>query len=171
MTALHSPKVLAAAQTLCDIASDCSNRISNGILKWAKQPSQKSMKARKSRSSEKPEEFLTPKSETLLNHVVRSIEYGASSSPKKPKITVVERREDFSHIHAVIGLSSVSAPRSNRSSPSRLSRDSVAETRNLNGNFVKPQFMAPPPRVLDRSNHNPQKLRKVSPMDWNRTRS
>lgn len=171
MNALHSPKVLSAAQTLCDIASDCSNRISNGILKWAKQPSQKSMKARKSRSSEKPEEFLTPKSETLLNHVVRSIEYGASSSPKKPKITVVERREDFSHIHAVIGLSSVSAPRSNRSSPSRLSRDSVAETRNLNGNFVKPQFMAPPPRVLDRSNHNPQKLRKVSPMDWNRTRS
>lgn len=167
MSALHSPRVLAAAQTLCDIASNCSNWISNGMLKWPKQPSQKAMKARKSRSSEKPEEFLTPKSETLLDHVVRSIEYGSSS--KKPKVSMVERREDFSHIHAVIGLSSVSAPRSNRSSPSRLSRESVAEARN---SFVKPPFMAPPPpRVLDRSNHNPQKLRKVSPMDWNRTRS
>ncbi|KNA20552.1 hypothetical protein SOVF_051310 isoform A [Spinacia oleracea] len=169
-SALHSPRVLAAAQTLCDIASDSSNRISNGMLKWSKQPSQKSMKARKSRSSEKPEEFLTPKSETLLDHAVRSIEYGSTS--KKPKISMVERREEFSHIHTVIGLSSVSAPRSNRSSPSRLSRDSVAEARN---SFVKPQFMAPPPppppRVLDRNNHNPQKLRKVSPMDWNRTRS
>ncbi|XP_021757569.1 uncharacterized protein LOC110722609 isoform X3 [Chenopodium quinoa] len=170
ISALHSPRVLAAARTLCDIASDSSNRISNGMLKWPKQPSQKSMKARKSRSSEKPEEFMTPKLETLVSHVVKSIEYGSSS--KKPKISVVERREEFSHIHAVIGLSSVSAPRSNRTSPSRLSRDSVTEARN---NFVKPQFMAPPPppppRVLDRSNHNPQKLRKVSPMDWNRTRS
>ncbi|KAL2926168.1 Co-chaperone protein HscB-like protein [Bienertia sinuspersici] len=168
-SAEHSPRVLAAAQTLCDIATDYSKRISNGLLKWPKQPSQKAMKARKSRSTEKPEEFLTPKSETILDHVVRSIEYGSSS--KKSKISVVECREDFGHIHAVIGLSSVSAPRSNRSSPNRLSKDSVVEARNLNGSFVKPQFMAPPPRVPDRSNHNSQKVRKVSPMDWNRTRS
>ncbi|XP_057518565.1 uncharacterized protein LOC130799476 isoform X2 [Amaranthus tricolor] len=170
-TAHHSPRVLAAAQTLCDIASDSSNRLSNGIPKWPKQPSQKSMKARNSRSSEKSEELLTPKSETLLDHVVRCVDYGSSS--KRPKIPMVERREDFSHIHAVIGLSSVSAPRSNRSSPSRLSRESVTEARNLNGGFIKAPFMAPPPpRVLDRSNnHNPPKLRKVSPMDWNRSRS
>ncbi|XP_074264787.1 uncharacterized protein LOC141587234 [Silene latifolia] len=163
--ALNSPKVLAAARTLCDMASPSTKHKSSGILKWSKQASQKAIKARKSRLDEIPEEgFLAPKSETVLDHVIKSVEYGSSS--KKPKISLVDRREDYSHVQAVIGLSSVSAPRSkssNRSSPNSLSRDFSC---------VKSSFrVPPPPRVLDRSSQNPQKTRKITPVDWNRTRS
>jgi len=171
VTALHSPKVLAAAQTLCDMAKHYMKAHSNGIMKWPKQPSQKVMKARKSILGEKSEDgFLTPKSEPTVDHSLRSIEYGTSL--KKPKLSVVERSENFSHTPTVIGLCSVSAPRSSRSSPNILSRDPVAENRHCNGSLTKPPSMVPSShRVLDRSNRNPPKLRKVGTMDWNRGRS
>lgn len=175
-SALHCPRVVAAAQTLCDMATHSSKPNSNGILKWPKLPSQKAMKARKSRSSEKPEEeFPIPKSETTHLYEVRGGEKG-SSSTKKPKLSVVERRQDFSHIQTVIGLTSVCAPRSSRSSPLKFSKDSVGEARTSNnGGFSKPPFtvLPPPPRVLDRSTQNNphNKVRKVAQMDWNRTRS
>ncbi|KAK9668074.1 hypothetical protein RND81_13G033600 [Saponaria officinalis] len=161
--AMHPPKVLAAARTLCDMASQSSKHNMGGILKWPKPPSHKAMKARKSKLNEIPEDelFSAPKSETALDHVARSVEHGSSS--KKPKIP----RESYSHVQAVIGLSSVSAPRSNRPSPGRHS-----ESRHLNGSFLKSSFLVPPPpRVLDRSSQNPQKLRKITPDDWNRPRS
>ncbi|KAJ8436604.1 hypothetical protein Cgig2_030199 [Carnegiea gigantea] len=168
--ALHSPKVLAAAQTLCDMAKHCMKAHSNGIMKWPKQPSQKVMKARKSILGEKPEEgLLTPKSEPTLDHSLRSVEFGTSL--KKPRLSVVERSENFCHTPTVIGLCSVSAPRSSRSSPNRLSRDPVAEIRHCNGSLMKPPSMVPAPhRVLDRSTRNPQKLRKVGTMEWNGAR-
>ena len=129
------------------------------------------MKARKSRASEKPEEEpSTLKSETTHNYESRMDDHG--SSVKKPKLSGVERTNDFSHFQAVIGLSSVSAPRSSRPSPIKLSRDVVSDARHSNGSFPKPPFTVPPPlRVLDRSTHNSQKPRKVAPMDWNRSRS
>ncbi|KAL9242793.1 hypothetical protein vseg_016759 [Gypsophila vaccaria] len=160
---VHHPKVLAAARTLCDMASQSSKHNMGGILKWPKQPSHKAMKARKSKLYEIPEEELltAPKSETAIDYVARSVEHGSSS--KKPKIP----RESYSHVQAVIGLSSVSAPRSNRPSAGRHS-----EARHLNGSFLKSSFMLPPPpRALDRSSQNPQKLRKITQDDWNRTRS
>ncbi|KAJ8426440.1 hypothetical protein Cgig2_001699 [Carnegiea gigantea] len=166
--AVHSPRVMAAAQTLCDMATHCLKQNSNGILKWPKQPSLKAMKARKSR--EPGEEPSTLKLETTRNYEARVGDHG--SSAKKPKLSGFERTHDFSHFQAVIGLSSVSAPRSSRPSPIKLFRDPVSEARQSNGSFPKPSFtVPPPPRVLDRSTYNSQKPRKLAPVDWNRSRS
>ncbi|XP_010473649.1 PREDICTED: uncharacterized protein LOC104753070 isoform X1 [Camelina sativa] len=55
--ALSCPQLLAAAQTLCDIAVQSANHNNpNGILRWPSKLSQKSMKARKTKLLEKPPE-------------------------------------------------------------------------------------------------------------------
>ncbi|PQQ16641.1 uncharacterized protein Pyn_26891 [Prunus yedoensis var. nudiflora] len=52
----HCPQILAAARTLCDMATCSSRQNPDGIMRWPKKPSQKAMKARKLKSIEKPEE-------------------------------------------------------------------------------------------------------------------
>ncbi|GAB4834481.1 hypothetical protein Ancab_032737 [Ancistrocladus abbreviatus] len=170
LNGLHSPIVLAAAQTLCDIANQCWKNDPNGIMKWPKWPSQKAMKARKFKSSGKSEDHLQPKSEMILNFIVRTEDHVTRS--KKPKHCMTEKKEDFSHINAIRGPNYWSAPRSSRSSPIRGSRDSVVEAKQCNGNFEKQPFILPPlARVLDKPSHGQQKLRKVVPMDWRREKS
>ncbi|GMH09365.1 hypothetical protein Nepgr_011206 [Nepenthes gracilis] len=165
--ALNSPRLLAAAQTLCDIANCCLKHDPNGLIKWPKKPAQKAMKARKFKSSDKPEGLSMPKSGMMLEDVVRIVDPVAYS--KRPKLSMTEKKEDFGHVIALRGPNYWSAPRSSRSSPIRSLRDSFPETKHCNGNFAKQPFMIPPPpRVLDKPNHAHQKLRKVVPMDLNR---
>ncbi|GAB4857440.1 hypothetical protein Ancab_015349 [Ancistrocladus abbreviatus] len=167
---LHSPRVLTAAQTLCDIANWCLKNDPNGVIKWPKRPSQKAMKARKFKSSEKPGDVLTPKSEMRDTGVVRTVDNVALS--KKPKLSMAEKKEDYAHSNATRGPNYWPAPRSSRSSPVRSSRDSVVEAKHCNGNSAKQPFMVPPPpRFLDKASHSQQKLRKVVPMDWSRAKS
>ncbi|GAB2296761.1 hypothetical protein Dimus_030867 [Dionaea muscipula] len=167
--ALHSPRLLTAAQTLCDIASCSSSQDPNGITKWPKQPSEKAMKARKFKSSEKHEDLSMPKSATASNDVVGIM--GHTSSFKKPKLPVIEKKEDSSYMNSIRVSNYWPAPRSSRSSPTRFARDAIAEARHSNGNFVRQSLLIPPPpRVLDKSSHGQQKPRKVVPMDWSWTK-
>lgn len=156
---LHSPKEMKAAQALYDIA----NETANGIIKWPKQPSQKAMKARKSKSIPSPENLLTPESEVALGNTVRLID--CSTPLKKPKLLSSEKKDHSfnSNSNAPRPPHFWSAPKSNKSSSIRASREPI------NGSAPKPLFMAPPRRASDKINHSQEKkLRKVMQMDWKR---
>lgn len=82
VTAEHCPRVLAAAQTLCDIATQSWRRNPNGMTRWPKKPSEKAMKARKSK---------------LFDFLGRNGTNQISYS-KRPKLSMIEDRKDLNHI-------------------------------------------------------------------------
>ncbi|WRX18290.1 hypothetical protein QQP08_010777 [Theobroma cacao] len=167
----HCPRVLAAAQTLYDIATKSLRQNPDRITRWPKKPSQKAMKARKTKSIEKPEEiYATPSvlgSDKLLRSDVDQI-----IPSKRPKLSVVENKKGLSLINGVKkGPITWSTPRSSRSSPGKSLRDSVMEIRHSTANVVKPPcMMHPPATVFDKPCNSQHKLRKLMPMDWKRER-
>ncbi|XP_056173752.1 uncharacterized protein LOC115692282 isoform X3 [Syzygium oleosum] len=152
------PSLLAAAQTLCGIASKESGRSS---LKWSIKPLQKAPKPRKLKSSKNCEEALvTPKSET--KDVTNNLDQILSS--KKPKLSNMD-------ICFTKSTMSWSTPRSSRSSPSRSVRDFVAETRHSMTSISKQSSMLPPAaRVFDKAYDSHQKPKTSMPLHWSRGR-
>jgi hypothetical protein len=173
VAAEQCPIVLAAAQTLCDIATQYLKQNPDGIIRWPKKPSQKVMKARKLKSNEKLEEtFAASISALPSSSMVRSVDQLMSS--KKPKLSMIESSKDVDHPNCLRrGMLNWSTPRSSRSSPSKSIKDSIAETRHSTASIFKQSCMMPPPArvVLDKAcNNSQQKVRKLLPMDWNRGR-
>lgn len=163
----HCTKLLAAAQTLYDIATNPSKQNQHEMRRWPKKPSQKSMRACNYKSNEKPEEvFAVPKPKAKPDSLLNG-EYHIPS--KKLKLSVHN-----GHIQTgdslLKGPLNWSTARSSRSSPSKLLRDSVTEERHHNGSTtIKKSCMMPPPtRVLDMASNNQPKVRKLAPMDWSR---
>lgn len=171
VTAGQCPRILAAAQTLCDMALATLKRNPDGMTKWPKKPSQKVMKARKLKSNEKLEETFAASIPVLgSNNLVRSVDQVLPS--KKPKLSTIENIKDFDGFSYLRkGPINWSTPRSSRSSPSKSMKDSVAETRHSTTSILKQSCMMPPPaRVFDKACTSQQKARKLLPMDWNRGR-
>lgn len=165
------PRILAAAQTLCDMALATLKRNPDGTAKWPKKPSQKVMKARKLKSNEKLEETFAASIPVLgSNNLLRSVDQLMPS--KKPKLSTIENIKDFDNFSYLRkGPINWSTPRSSRSSPSKSMKDSVAETRHSTASILKQSCMMPPPaRVFDKACTSQQKARKLFPMDWNRGR-
>ncbi|CAB4310414.1 unnamed protein product [Prunus armeniaca] len=97
----HCPQILAAARTLCDMATCSSRQNPDGIIRWPKKPSQKAMKARKLKSIEKPEEaygtsVVVSGSDNLRRSVNRMM-----LPPKKPRLSMVDDRKDFNNFSCV----------------------------------------------------------------------
>ncbi|GLT77751.1 hypothetical protein SLA2020_493110 [Shorea laevis] len=160
-TADHCPRLLAAAQTLCDIAS-------NGFLRWPKKPSQKAMKARKSKLKEKSEEKCSTSSVLVSAKMVRSdVDHVMPS--KRLKLSTAENKKYVSHKTCVRkGTAPSPTPRSRRSSPGKSVRESILDVRH---SVVKqPCMMNLPATALDNACNSQPKLRKLMPVDWSRGR-
>uniref|UniRef100_A0A5B7B9L4 Uncharacterized protein n=1 Tax=Davidia involucrata TaxID=16924 RepID=A0A5B7B9L4_DAVIN len=159
----HSPRLLAAAQTLYEMmATHSLKQNSHGMNKWPKKASQKAMKARKLKSDEKSEEiFAAAKAIKDSNEILPS---------KKARLSFNEKSNDLGHTITMRKVPVTwSTPRSSRSSPSKSLGDSAAVAKNYNANIVKQSCMLPPPtRVLDKACSSQGKLRKLAPMEWNR---
>ncbi|KAF8413248.1 hypothetical protein HHK36_001224 [Tetracentron sinense] len=147
----HSPRLLAAAQTLYEIASHSTKQNQNsGMIKWPKKPSQKATKARKSSSSRVKVESIsaTPKSEM---------------GPGDPGL------DDTTNV--IRGTIKWSTPTSSRSSPCKLDSYSVTNTKQSNGNIVKLLGMMPSTTMLvDKTCNSQQKGRNPWPMNWGRSK-
>ncbi|KAF8031340.1 hypothetical protein BT93_D0507 [Corymbia citriodora subsp. variegata] len=152
------PSVLAAARTLCGIASKESGQ---SPLKWSRKPLQKALKPRKLKSSKNCEEALvTPKSET--RDVTNNLDQIMSS--KKLKLSNMD-------ICSTRPSMSWSTPRSSRSSPSRSVRDFVTETRHSVTSITKQSSMLPPAaRGFDKPYDSHQKPKTSIPLYWSRGR-
>lgn len=161
VTAGHSPRLLAAAQTLYDIATQPLKQSPNGMIRWPKKPSQKAMKACKLKSNEKSEK----RPDSPFNSAAEMM-----TPSKKLKLSVDEKNNDLTQSNITMkGPMHWSTTRSSRSSPSKLLKDSVGETRHHNANIVKKSCMMPPPaRVLDKAYNSQPKMRKIMPMEWSR---
>ncbi|XP_024031978.1 uncharacterized protein LOC21390118 isoform X2 [Morus notabilis] len=163
----HCPKLLAAAQTLYDIATHPSRQNLDRMLRWPKKSSQKAMKARKLKSNEKSEERHATSVSMLQSE---NLAISEEIIPlKKPKLSHINNKKDFNHIQR--DTVNWSAPRSSRSSPGKTIKDSVAaDSRHSTANIVKQSCMMPPPpvRVSDNASNGPHKLRKLMPFEWNR---
>ncbi|CAK9156570.1 unnamed protein product [Ilex paraguariensis] len=168
-SARHSPSLVAAAQTLCEIAARSSKQNPHGVMNWQKKPSQKVMKACTSRSNDKSEKiFAVPKSTMGLDKLVQ-IADGVLPS-KKPRLSGNEKSDEFGHTNTAKKRPiNWSTPRSSRTSPSKSLKDTIGETKHSNSNIVKkPYTMPPSTRVLDTAgNNSQQKLRKLMPTHWN----
>ncbi|OMP06116.1 hypothetical protein COLO4_08352 [Corchorus olitorius] len=166
------PRLLAAAQTLYDIATKSLGQTPDGITRWPKKPSQKAMKARKTKSIEKSEEIYAAPSSVLGSDKLKRSDMDQILPSKRPKLSVVENKKDLSQINGVRkGPIAWSTPRSSRSSPGKSLRDSIVEIRHSTANVMKPPCtMHPPAAALDKSCNSQHKLRKVMPVDWKRGR-
>ncbi|KAL6979537.1 hypothetical protein U1Q18_021198 [Sarracenia purpurea var. burkii] len=167
----HSPRLLAAAQTLFDIATHSMKQELHGMVRWPKKPSEKTMKACKSKSNSKSGEILAAsKSITATND---GLKIADEILPlKNPRLVINEKSKDLGHNTVRTGPVNWSMPRSNRPSPGKSFRDSFAELKRYNARAVKQSCMMPPPpppqRLLDKACNSRQKLRKLEPVEWNR---
>ncbi|KAK8587331.1 hypothetical protein V6N12_021828 [Hibiscus sabdariffa] len=163
----HCPRILAAARTLCDIATKPLRQNPDGIIRWPKKPSQKAMKARKTKSIEKSDEIYATTSSLLGSDKLLRCDTDLIILSKRPKLSVVENKKDLNHINGVRkGPMAWSTPKSSRSSPGK----SVSEIRHSTANVVKPPCVNLPATVLDKPCNSQHKLRKLMSVDWKRGR-
>jgi len=161
----HSPRLFAAAQTLCDISTHSLKQ--HGMIRWPKKPSEKTMKACKSKSNGKSGEiFAAPKPVIATDDQVKNT--NEVSPFKKPRLLT----KDLSPNTATKAPINWSMQRSSRPSPSKSFRDPIVEMKHYNNAHVVKQsgIMPPPPpaRVSDKACNSRQKLRKLLPVEWNR---
>ncbi|TQE07033.1 hypothetical protein C1H46_007423 [Malus baccata] len=167
----NCPKVLSAAQTLCDMATRTSRKNPDGIIRWPKKPSQKAMKARKLKSIEKSEEaYGTSVAVSGSDNPRRSVDQ--MLPPKKPKLSLIDDNRDFTNFSSVRkGTITWSTPRSSRSSPSRSVKESVVDIKHSTADVVKHSYMMPPPaRVLEKTSNKREKQGKLLTTEWNKGR-
>ncbi|CAL8157367.1 unnamed protein product [Prunus armeniaca] len=168
----HCPQILAAARTLCDMATCSSRQNPDGIIRWPKKPLQKAMKARKLKSIEKPEEaygtsVVVSGSDNLRRSVNRMM-----LPPKKPRLSMVDDRKDFNNFSCVTkGPINWSTPRSSRSSPGKSLKESIVDIRHSTTDVARQSYMMPPPaRVPEKASNKREKMGKLLTMEWNRGR-
>ncbi|KAK6935444.1 hypothetical protein RJ641_035599 [Dillenia turbinata] len=164
-----SPSVLAAAQTLVDIAQQALKQNLDDMIKSPKKLSQKAMKARKAKSIDEPEGQLA--SSTTIGSA-NAVHGSDQIFPlKRPKLLTTERRKEIDHINNIKnGPINWSAPRSSRSLPLKLVREVESETKFTTPNIMKQACMTTSSlRVSDKPSNSRQHQRKLVPMDWNRS--
>lgn len=162
-TALSCPLLLEAARTLCDIAVQSANHINpNGILRWPKKLSQKSMKARKSKLIEKP----------LEKHgtTVSSLDLNSSNNNNNKNHVRKDSAAEHNHHHhhhpkpsKRLKLSTMENKK--RSFPSSSSSPIESDRKHSSSSKFKnhSRMMLPPPpptRTLQKSSMYPLKARK-----------
>uniref|UniRef100_A0A2P2KW43 Uncharacterized protein n=1 Tax=Rhizophora mucronata TaxID=61149 RepID=A0A2P2KW43_RHIMU len=165
------PRLLAAAQTLCDIANHISRLNQDGMVKWPKKPSQKTMKARKPRSTEKYEEKISALTSSMASHHSVRSGFDQIVPSKRPKLLISGNQKDDGHINGVRrGLLNWSTPRSSRSSPNKSTRDTIGGTKHSTTCTVKEEsFMKLPPAKVPNRNCNGQpKVWKLTQVDCKR---
>ncbi|XP_073028099.1 uncharacterized protein [Primulina eburnea] len=164
----HSP-IYAAAQALCELATNSSNKNPHSTVKLLGKPSQIAMKACKSKAMERSDKFShPPKSISGTTNLIKLGDEGFPS--KKLKLTTDVRNTYNSRTESLKKQAlNWSIPEHVRSPPIKQFRESKPEIDRYNINLVKKPYMMKPPRAAERPGMSQQKLRKVVPMKWNRT--
>ncbi|RDX61647.1 hypothetical protein CR513_60107 [Mucuna pruriens] len=166
----HCPRILTAAQTLCEIATHSPRQSSDGILRWQRKTSHKVMKACHFKSNEKLEE-MSSRSISMIGSdmAARSVEHMMPS--KKPKLPIVENKNSGHSNNVKKGHFVWPISKSSRTLPSKQVRDSFAENKRTNASILKQHCMMPPPaRDLDKAHDGQQQVGKLVVMDWKRGR-
>ncbi|XP_027340730.1 uncharacterized protein LOC113854084 isoform X4 [Abrus precatorius] len=165
------PRILTAAQTLCEIATNSPRQSSDGTLRWQRKTSHKTMKACFFKSNEKLEEMSSRQTSVVGSDMTaKSVEQIMPS--KKPRLSVVENKNSGHSNNIKKGPYAWPSSKSSRSSlPSKQVRDLFVENKRTNASILKQHFMMPPPaRDLDKAYDGQQQVGKLVVMDWKRGR-
>ncbi|CAN0841188.1 hypothetical protein LINGRAHAP2_LOCUS3140 [Linum grandiflorum] len=147
------PRLVAAAETLVDIAACSARRLNHErIMKWPKHPSQKSMKARKVKLIEK-HDLLTASTSFVASR--DSIDNVTTAPSKKPKLADVDHKKDFSYLNGS-NKNGRMLWSSSTSSPSKPLEGSLTVTESRHS-----RLMPPPAKVLGRTYGGQSKVRKL----------
>ncbi|KAL6629445.1 hypothetical protein ACP70R_029210 [Stipagrostis hirtigluma subsp. patula] len=169
-----SPKVLRAAEILCDMRRSTevwsTQGYSNGATKWPKLPSEKAMKARKPSSP-----FGTTGESSSGSRNSDATRSGNNHSTKN----VVDRKNDSSRLNNPgKGPIRWPVPIEDGASPLRSERGSTPDMRQSHSNGGRHPIQASSQSRLEKEYENQQKLRKAtltsslgSAGDWNRERN
>ncbi|KAF5730028.1 hypothetical protein HS088_TW20G00398 [Tripterygium wilfordii] len=138
----HCPAVLAAAETLYEMAANTLRRNQEGIVRWIKKPSQKVVKGCKSKLSEKAEEIFSARIAVMKSDDLASSKNGAvqmmpSKRTKLVHSAVENKSEIGSTKYARKRPANWLTLRSNRSSPNKSVRHLIAETSHPGAVIVK----------------------------------
>ena len=164
----HSPRLLAAAQILCEIAAHSTRQNADNTVRGQKRTSYKAMKAHKLKPSRNFEEMHST-SISLNGMLFRGVEQKVHS--KKPRRSSVEITNGSHSSSAKKGPCACPTSKSSRSLSSKSVRDSVVENKRSTGNTLKQHGAIPPPaRVFDKVCDSQQKVRKLVLIDWKRGR-
>lgn len=166
----HCPRLLAAAQTLYEIATHSPRQNPDGILRWQRKTSHKVMKACNFKSNEKLEEMLsTPISVIGSDLAARSVERIMPS--KKPRLSIVENKNGGHSNNVKKGPCTWSTSKSSRSLPSKQVGELIVENKHSTASILKQHCMMPPPdRVLVKAYDGQKNVGKLVLMDWKRGR-
>lgn len=164
------PRILTAAQTLCEIATHSPRQSSDGILRWQRKTSHKAMKACHFKSNEKLEEMSSRSISVIGSDMVaRSVEHIIPS--KRPRHSIVENKNSGHSNNVKKGHIVWPISKSSRSLPSKQVRDSFVENKRTNASILKQHCMMPPPaRDLDKAYDGQHQVGKLVVMDWKRGR-
>ncbi|XP_019446561.1 PREDICTED: uncharacterized protein LOC109349943 isoform X2 [Lupinus angustifolius] len=167
------PRVIAAARTLYELATQSPRQNSFGVLRWERKTSHKAMKTCNLKSNEKLEEKpSTPISVIGSDVVSRSV--GQTMPSKKPRLTIVENKNSSHSNNFKKGLCSWSTSKSSRSSPNKPVRVSTVEGKRTSTttSVLKQHCMMPPPaRDLGKAAYvGQQQVGKLVLTDWKRGR-
>ncbi|KAJ7952241.1 Chromosome segregation in meiosis 3 [Quillaja saponaria] len=169
MTDGHCPRLFAAAQTLYEMAT-CALRNPDGIVRWQKRPSQKTIKGRNLKSKVKLEETLGTPIPVIESDLVRSMEQVIPS--KKRRLSTAGKKVGGPSNCVKRGPINWPTSRPSRSLHCTSVRDSTVETKHSTGSILKQSCIMPPPaRILDKPCDNQQTARKLVSMDWKRGRN
>uniref|UniRef100_A0A2P2KVZ7 Uncharacterized protein n=1 Tax=Rhizophora mucronata TaxID=61149 RepID=A0A2P2KVZ7_RHIMU len=144
----HCPRLLAAAETLCDIATHISRLNQDGMIKSPKKPLQKDTKARKLKSTEKYDEKSSASTLSMSSDYVVRRGLDQIIPSKRPKLLISENKNNDTgqtNINSLKkGLLNWSTPRSSRTSPNKSTRDSIDGARHSTTYAAKEPCMKPP---------------------------
>ncbi|RDY09745.1 hypothetical protein CR513_05843, partial [Mucuna pruriens] len=165
----HCPRLLEAAQTLCEIATYSPRLNPYGIIRLKKKPSHR-IKGKNFKPTAKLEEMpSTPTSVIGSNLVAKSVDQIIPA--KKPRVSIVENKSgDHSH-NVKKGPCTEHSSKSSIPLPSKPVRDLIKENKDSAACILKElTMMHPANRILDKGKAyvGQYKVRKLGLLDWKR---
>ncbi|KAI9076778.1 hypothetical protein K1719_041254 [Acacia pycnantha] len=138
----HCPKLLAAAQTLYEMAAR-SPRPNEGNSGWQKKASHKASKARSWKSNEKSEDMIFKRISAIeSNQLTRGMEQMMPS--KKPRLSIIKSKDGPSNT-VKKGPCAWPTSKSSRSLSSKSVREPIVENKHSNASIMRQHSMMPPP--------------------------
>ncbi|KAF1862576.1 hypothetical protein Lal_00014116 [Lupinus albus] len=165
------PRVLAAARTICELATRSPRQNPDGILRWQRKTSHKAMKTCNYKSNEKLEEMPSIPISMIGSDVV-SRSAGQTMPSKKPRLSIVENKNSGHSNNFKKGPCTWSTSKSSRSIPSKPIRDSIVEGKHTTSSILKQHCTMPPPaRDLSKAAYDGKRqVGKLLLTDWKRGR-
>ncbi|QCD91689.1 hypothetical protein DEO72_LG4g2656 [Vigna unguiculata] len=163
----HCPRLLEAAETLCEMTTNSPGQNPYGIMRSQKKTSHKNMKGKNLKPTANHEEMSSaPTSVVRSNLMARTVDQIIPA--KKPRVSTVENRNG---VHSHYDKKGPYSSKSSMPLPSKPVRDLIKENKHSTATILKQlTMMHPTNRILDKGKAyvSQFKVQKLGLVDWKR---